>query len=146
MLALRAGMKTDPVPPVEVSQRSRLDAPKAITATAHKLARIFYTVLRYVVEYRKRSEEEFTVEHRKRMKKNLHRRAKELSYELKKIEVPARSSATHCSACPSAITGPCQTACGTTPQTWPFPLQARRQTLLYGVADVAILNDLRRET
>ncbi len=61
-------------------QRSRLGAPKAITATAHKLARILYTVMRYGVEYQKRSEEEFTAEHRKRMEKNLHRRAKELSY------------------------------------------------------------------
>ena len=69
-------------------QRSRLGAPKAITATAHKLARIFYTVMRYGVEYRKQSEEEFVIEHRKRMEKNLHRRAKELGYELRKIGQP----------------------------------------------------------
>jgi transposase len=72
-------------------QRSRLGAPKAITATAHKLARIFYTVMRYGVEYQKRSEEEFVIEHRKRMEKNLHRRAKELGYELRKIETPAEA-------------------------------------------------------
>ena len=53
----------------------------------------FYTVLRYGVEYQKRSEEEFTAEHRKRMEKNLHRRAKELGYEWKKIEVPAEEEA-----------------------------------------------------
>ena len=70
-------------------QRSRLGAPKAITATAHKLARIFYTVMRYGVEYQKRSEEEFVIEHHKRMEKSLHRRARELGYELKKIETPA---------------------------------------------------------
>jgi len=64
-------------------------APKAITATAHKLARILYTVMRYGVEYAKRSEEEFTSEHRERQEKNLHRRAKEMGYELKKIEIPA---------------------------------------------------------
>ncbi len=69
-------------------QRSRLGAPKAITALAHKLARIFYTVLRYGVEYQKRSEMEFVDEHRERQEKNLHRRAKELGYELKKLEVP----------------------------------------------------------
>jgi len=69
-------------------QRSRLGAPKAITATAHKLARIFYTVMRYGVAYQKRSEEEFAVDHRKRMEKTLHRRAKELGYELTKIETP----------------------------------------------------------
>ena len=70
-------------------QRGRLGAPNAITATAHKLARILYTVMRYGVAYQKRSEEEFTSEHRERQEKNLHRRAKELGYELKKIEIPA---------------------------------------------------------
>ncbi len=69
-------------------QRSRLGAPKAITALAHKLARIFYTVMRYGVAYQKKSEEDFANEHQKRMEQNLHRRAKELGYELKKIEVP----------------------------------------------------------
>jgi transposase len=72
-------------------QRSRLGAPKAVTAAAHKLARIFYTVMRYGVEYQKRSEEEFVIEHRKRMEKNLHRRAKELGYELRKIETPGEA-------------------------------------------------------
>lgn len=67
-------------------QRSRLGAPKAITATAHKLARIFYTVLRYGVAYQKRDEEELEREHRQRQEKQFHRRAKELGYEVKKIE------------------------------------------------------------
>jgi len=57
---------------------SELGTPKAITATAHKLARIFYTVMRYGVAYQKRSEEAFTTEHRERQEKNLHRRAKEI--------------------------------------------------------------------
>ncbi len=70
-------------------QRSRLGAPKAVTATAHKLARILYTVMRYGVAYQKQSEEAFVIEHRQRQEKNLHRRAKELGYELKKIETPA---------------------------------------------------------
>ena len=69
-------------------QRSRLGAPKAITATAYKLARIFYTVMRYGVAYQKKSEEDFVNEHPKRMEQNLHRRAKEMGYELKKIEAP----------------------------------------------------------
>ena len=73
-------------------QRSRLGAPKAITATAHKLARIVYTVMRYGVAYQKRSEEAFTTEHRERQEKNRHRRAKELGYELRKIETPAEGS------------------------------------------------------
>jgi len=69
-------------------QRSRLGAPKAITATAHKLARIFYTVMRYGLDYHRQSDEEFVIEHRKRMEKNLHRRAKELGYELRKVGQP----------------------------------------------------------
>jgi len=45
--------------------------------------------MRYGVAYQKRSEEEFTTEHSERQEKNLHRRAKEMGYELKKIEMPA---------------------------------------------------------
>ena len=37
-------------------QRARLGAPKAITATAHKLARILYNMLRYGVAYMKKEE------------------------------------------------------------------------------------------
>ncbi len=69
-------------------KRSRLGAPKAITATAHKLARIFYAVMRYGVAYQKQSEAEFVRDHQQRMEKNLHRRAKELGYELRKIDQP----------------------------------------------------------
>ncbi len=68
-------------------QRMRLGAPKAITATAHRLARIFYTVMRYGVAYQKRGEEEFVAEHRHRMEKNLRRRAKEMGYEL--VPIPS---------------------------------------------------------
>ncbi|HEY3838825.1 MAG TPA: hypothetical protein VGL72_19755 [Bryobacteraceae bacterium] len=32
-------------------RRQRFGAPKAITATAHKLARIFFAVMRYRVKY-----------------------------------------------------------------------------------------------
>jgi hypothetical protein len=73
--------------------RSRLGAPKAITATAHKLARILYTMMRYGVDYQKQSEEAFEKEHQQRMEKNLHRRAKELGYELKKIEAKPEAEA-----------------------------------------------------
>ena len=69
-------------------QRSRLGAPKAITATAHKLARIFYTMMRYGVTYQKQSEAEFVEHNRQRLEKSLRRRAKELGFELKKIEPP----------------------------------------------------------
>ena len=65
-------------------QKSRLGAPKAITACAHKLARIVYNVMRYGVDYAKRSEAEYVAEQRQRLEKSLHRRAKELGYELVK--------------------------------------------------------------
>jgi transposase len=70
-------------------QRSRLGSPKAITATAHKLARILYHLLRYGESYVKQTEEAYAEQVRQRLEKHLHRRARELGYELKKIEAPA---------------------------------------------------------
>ncbi len=67
-------------------QRSRLGAPKAITATAHKLARILYNMMRYGVAYMKRDEEAYAQHVRERLEKGLHRRAKELGFEVRKIE------------------------------------------------------------
>jgi transposase len=69
-------------------QRSRLGAPKAITATAHKLARIVYNVMRYGVAYMKETEAAYAEQVRGRLEKQLQRRAKELGFELKKIETP----------------------------------------------------------
>ena len=40
------------------------------------------------VAYQKKSEEEFVNDHQKRMEQNLHRRAKEMGYEWKRIEAP----------------------------------------------------------
>ena len=69
-------------------QRARLGAPKAITATAHKLARILYNLMRYGVAYAKREEAEYAEQVRGRLEKQLRRRAKELGYELKPILPP----------------------------------------------------------
>jgi transposase len=66
-------------------QRARLGAPKAITATAHKLARILYNMMRYGVAYMQREEAAYAEQVRERLEKQLQRRAKELGYELKKI-------------------------------------------------------------
>ena len=63
-------------------QRSRLGAPKAITATAHKLARILYNLMRYGVEYMQKTEAEYADQERARQEKSFHRRAKELGYEV----------------------------------------------------------------
>jgi hypothetical protein len=50
-------------------QRSRLGAPKAITATAHKLARIVYNLLRYGHAYMKRDEEAYAAEVRAKLER-----------------------------------------------------------------------------
>jgi transposase len=67
-------------------QRARLGAPKAITATAHKLARILYNLMRHGIAYMKKEESAYAEQVRERLEKQLHRRARELGYELKKIE------------------------------------------------------------
>jgi transposase len=67
-------------------QRSRLGAPKAITALAHKLARIIYNLMRYGVAYMRQTEEAYAEQVRARLEKQLRRRAAELGYELRKVE------------------------------------------------------------
>ena len=70
-------------------QRARLGAPKAITAAAHKLARIVYGLMRYGWAYVKQTEEAYAEQVRARTEKQLRRRARELGYELTKVEPPA---------------------------------------------------------
>jgi transposase len=74
-------------------QRSRLGAPKAVTATAHKLARIVYHLVRYGAAYVKRTEDEYAARVRGRVERAFHRRAKELGYEVRKVEPPAPAGA-----------------------------------------------------
>ena len=65
-------------------QRSRLGAPKAITATAHKLARLVYSLVRHGEEYTQKSEAEYAEQERARQEKHLRRKARELGYEVVK--------------------------------------------------------------
>ena len=67
-------------------QRGRLGAPKAVTATAHKLARIVYALMRHGAAYVKQSQEVYAEQTRQKVEKQFHRRAKELGYEVKKLE------------------------------------------------------------
>ena len=69
-------------------QRSRLGASKAIAATAHKLARILYNMMRFGVAYARKEESQYAEEVKQKLEKSFHRRAKELGYEVKKIETP----------------------------------------------------------
>ena len=61
---------------------------KAITAAAHKLARIVYHLVRYGVAYVKETEAAYAEQVRARLEKQLRRRAKELGYELRPAEPP----------------------------------------------------------
>jgi len=62
--------------------KSRVGAPKAITATAHKLARLVYSLLKHGTAYVTQGMEEYEQRYRERAVKNLSRRAKELGYEV----------------------------------------------------------------
>src|SRR5262249_22139561 len=67
-------------------QRSRLGAPKGSAAAAPKPARIGVAPVRCGEAYVKQTEQECAEQVRQRLEKQLERRARELGYELKKIE------------------------------------------------------------
>ena len=66
--------------------RARLGAPKAITATAHKLARILYRMLTCGVNYLEAGENQYEQQYRKRVLKNLIKRAQDLGYTLTPVK------------------------------------------------------------
>ncbi len=61
---------------------ARLGKPAAITATAHKLARLIYSMLRYGTEYVDRGQNYYERAYKERVVQNLTRRAKELGFVL----------------------------------------------------------------
>jgi transposase len=69
-------------------QKSRLGAPKAITATAHKLARLVYTMLKNGTVYVDAGQEYYEARYRARVIQNLKRRAHELGYTLVENDDP----------------------------------------------------------
>jgi transposase len=62
--------------------KSRLGAPKAITAGAHKLARLVYSLLKHGEDYVARGSEAYEREYQARQVRNLTRKARELGYAL----------------------------------------------------------------
>jgi transposase len=74
--------------------RTRRGAPKAITATAHKIAVIYYSMLRYGTEYVEKGQQWYDEQYRSRVERNLRRRAAALGFHL----VPSGEAAT----CPPA--------------------------------------------
>ncbi len=66
--------------------RARTNAAKAIVATAHKLAKLIYRMLKYGEQYVARGQDEYEKHYRERQLKNLKRQAKNLGYELLVLE------------------------------------------------------------
>jgi len=70
-------------------QRARLGAPKAITATAHKLARLVYAMLSNGSAYVDAGQAYYEERYRTRVIQNLKRKAQELGFELVTIQKTA---------------------------------------------------------
>jgi DICT domain-containing protein len=62
--------------------RSRVGAPKAITATAHKLARLFYGLWTTGQEYTDLGVDSYEQQYQERMVKNLTKKAQALGFSL----------------------------------------------------------------
>lgn len=65
--------------------KSRLGAPKATTAAAHKIATILFNMIKNRVEYSEVGQDYYERQYRERIIKNLSLRAKTLGFELKEI-------------------------------------------------------------
>lgn len=68
--------------------RARLGTPAAITATAHKLARIIYFMLKYRVPYHDFGADSYEQQYRERVLRNLNRRASRLGFRLEPAITP----------------------------------------------------------
>ena len=63
-------------------KKTHLGAPKAITATAHKLARIIYATLKHGQDYSDAGAEYYETQYRQRVLRAAKRRAAQLGYQL----------------------------------------------------------------
>ena len=72
--------------------RARLGPAKAITATAHKLSRIVYRMLKFGQDYVDKGEQYYEQRYRLRVIKSLQKRAQFLGYELVEKNSPAQAS------------------------------------------------------
>jgi transposase len=73
--------------------RARLGAPKAMTATAHKLARLVYSMLRYGTTYVDAGQQAYEQQYRDRVLTNLQRKARVFGYQLVQVEAPGSAQA-----------------------------------------------------
>ncbi len=62
--------------------RAKLGGPKAITAVAHKLAKIYYGMLRYGKAYTDQGADYYDKQYKSRVLANLQRRAQQMGYDL----------------------------------------------------------------
>jgi transposase len=62
--------------------RAKLGAPKAITAAAHKLAKVLYNMLKFKKSFRELGESYYEAQYKKRLVTSLKKRAKELGFGL----------------------------------------------------------------
>lgn len=67
-------------------KKAQLGAPKAITATAHKIARIFYNMLKHGTEYVQLGQQYYEQRYQQRVIANLKRKAKQFGFELVNIK------------------------------------------------------------
>ena len=67
-------------------KKAQIGAPKAITATAHKIARIFYNMLKYGTKYVDLGQEYYEQRYQDRVVANLKRKAKQFGFELVNIK------------------------------------------------------------
>jgi hypothetical protein len=72
--------------------KSRLGAPAALTATAHKLARIVYLALKHGLPYVRKSQQEYEAQMKEKQIQTLKRKARQLGLEL--IEQPSAGRGT----------------------------------------------------
>ena len=63
-------------------KKAQLGSPKAITATAHKIARIFYEMLKTRTDYKDLGADYYQTRYKERSLRNLKRKARELGLEL----------------------------------------------------------------
>jgi transposase len=73
--------------------RARLGVPMAITATAHKLARLVYSMLRYGTAYVDAGQQAYKQQYRDRVLTNLQRKARVFGYQLVHVEDTGRAQA-----------------------------------------------------
>ena len=78
-------------------KKAQLGAPKAITATAHKLARIIYSMLRYGQQYVDAGAEYYDSQYRQRAFRAAKRRAAQLGYQLVPLSDALASAVPHAS-------------------------------------------------